>query len=44
MSECLVVIWSSADPEVAHNMVFMFTYSPAGVVDHWKQEMEGKLK
>jgi mannose-6-phosphate isomerase-like protein (cupin superfamily) len=27
-----------------HNMVFMFTYSPAGVVDHWKQEMEGKLK
>ena len=25
MSECLVVIWSSADPEVAHNMVFMYT-------------------
>lgn len=30
--------------ENVHNMVFMFTYSPAGVVDHWKQEMEGKLK
>lgn len=26
------------------NMVFMFTYSPATVVDHWKQELEGKLK
>lgn len=27
-----------------HNMVFMFTYSPATVVDHWKQELEGKIK
>ena len=26
------------------DMTFIFVYSPAGVVDHWKQEMEGKLK
>jgi mannose-6-phosphate isomerase-like protein (cupin superfamily) len=25
------------------DMTFIFVYSPAGVVDHWKQEMEGKL-
>lgn len=30
--------------ENAHNMVFLFTYSPATVVDHWKQELEGTLK
>ena len=30
--------------ENTHNMVFIFTYSPATVVDHWKQELEGKLK
>ena len=27
----------------AADMTFIFVYSPAGVVDHWKQEMEGKL-
>ena len=26
------------------DMTFLFVYSPAGVVDHWKQELEGKLK
>ena len=26
------------------DMTFIFVYSPAGVVDHWKQELEGKLK
>ena len=26
------------------DMTFIFIYSPAGVVDHWKEEMEGVLK
>ncbi len=26
------------------DMTFIFVYSPAGVVDHWKQEMEGTPK
>ena len=26
------------------DMTFIFVYSPAGVVDHWKEEMEGTLK
>ena len=25
------------------NMTFIFVYSPAGVVDHWKEEMAGKM-
>jgi len=25
------------------DMTFMFVYAPAGVVDHWKQEIEGTL-
>jgi mannose-6-phosphate isomerase-like protein (cupin superfamily) len=25
------------------DMTFIFVYSPAGIVEHWKQEMEGKL-
>jgi mannose-6-phosphate isomerase-like protein (cupin superfamily) len=25
------------------DMTFLFVYSPAGVVDHWKQELEGTL-
>jgi mannose-6-phosphate isomerase-like protein (cupin superfamily) len=25
------------------DMTLIFVHSPAGVVDHWKQEMEGKL-
>ncbi len=26
------------------DMTFIFIYSPAGVVDHWKHELEGTLK
>jgi len=26
------------------DMVFLFTYSPATVVDHWSEELQGKLK
>jgi mannose-6-phosphate isomerase-like protein (cupin superfamily) len=26
------------------NLIMMFVYAPAGVVDHWAQERNGKLK
>ena len=26
------------------DLVMMFVYSPAGIVNHWKQEKEGELK
>jgi mannose-6-phosphate isomerase-like protein (cupin superfamily) len=26
------------------DLVMLFAYSPAGIVDHWHEELEGKLK
>lgn len=37
---CRHKLWNSSDTD----MVLMFVYSPANIVDHWAQEKDGTLK